>query len=163
MDDRVDGPIRAMNRAPSYEYLAKDNALRPGGGAVREPSMPSLRPGGPGALGAGAGARGSGIRCLQPLPPDMFILLWHGHNLLVESTAGSCHHVGSPSIHAPWLLHSSGVPVPVRVMMGRCRPVLSEASYFSSTQDAFPCKGACCCLCRHISAAASASSTCASD
>ena len=75
MDDRVDGPIRAMNRAPSYEYLAKDNALRPGGGAVREPSMPSLRPGGPGALGAGAGARGSGIRCLQPLPPDMSSLL----------------------------------------------------------------------------------------
>ena len=82
MDDRVDGPIRAMNRAPSYEYLAKDNALRPGGGAVREPSMPSLRPGGPGALGAGAGARGSGIRCLQPLSPDMCCLLWHDYNSL---------------------------------------------------------------------------------
>ena len=63
VDDRVDGPISAMNRAPSYEYLATGNALRPGGGAAaREPSMPSLRPGGPGALGAGAGARGSGIR-----------------------------------------------------------------------------------------------------
>lgn len=60
LDDRVDGPIRAMNRAPSYEYLAKDNALRPGGGAARELSMHALRPGGPGALGAGA--RGSGIR-----------------------------------------------------------------------------------------------------
>ncbi|CAK0783381.1 hypothetical protein CVIRNUC_006580 [Coccomyxa viridis] len=67
VDDRVDGPIRAMNRAPSYEYLATGNALRPGGGAAaREPSMPSLRPGGPGALGAGAGARGSGIRTPSP-------------------------------------------------------------------------------------------------
>ncbi len=72
LDDRVDGPIRAMNRAPSYEYLAKDNALRPGGGAAREPAMPSLRPGGPGALGAGAGIRGSGIRCLSTPPGKLF-------------------------------------------------------------------------------------------
>ncbi len=66
--DRVDAPIRPMNRAPSQEWLTQ-SSLRPGGGAPRtspaEPTV-SLRPGGPGAAGAGAGARsasGSSLRC----------------------------------------------------------------------------------------------------
>ena len=65
--DRPDAPIRAMNRAPSQEWLT--GGLRPGGGAPRaaaaEPAV-SLRPGGPGAAGAGAGARSastSSLRC----------------------------------------------------------------------------------------------------
>ena len=75
VDDRVDAPIRPMNRAPSQEWLmgsANTGGLRPGGGARgsgggAEPTV-SLRPGGPGAAGAGAGVRsGSGsassLRC----------------------------------------------------------------------------------------------------
>lgn len=73
MDDRVDAPIRPMNRAPSQEWLT-GSSLRPGGGAPRSAAEPtvSLRPGGPGAAGAGAGARSgssSSLRCARFLCP----------------------------------------------------------------------------------------------
>ncbi len=75
MDDRVDAPIRPMNRAPSQEWLlgsANTGGLRPGGGAPRgpggggaaEPNV-SLRPGGPGAAGAGAGVRSGSASSLR--------------------------------------------------------------------------------------------------
>ncbi|CAL8464440.1 g3975 [Coccomyxa elongata] len=71
LDDRVDAPIRPMNRAPSQEWLT-GSSLRPGGGAPRtavaEPTV-SLRPGGPGAAGAGAGARSASASSLRTPSP----------------------------------------------------------------------------------------------
>lgn len=87
LDDRVDAPIRPMNRAPSQEWLT-GSSLRPGGGAPRtavaEPTV-SLRPGGPGAAGAGAGARSasaSSLRCAA-LIDRYFIFVGFGNRFLL--------------------------------------------------------------------------------